>query len=76
MQSSGAEYLDELHLQYMHKYKDLPEALESLAKGQSNAVVNSVWCVAVLRRQALRQSSRDTARSACARLHGDCAAGA
>jgi polar amino acid transport system substrate-binding protein len=40
-QSSGAEYLDELHLQYM-KYKDLPEALDSLAKGQSNAVVNSV----------------------------------
>jgi polar amino acid transport system substrate-binding protein len=40
-QSSGAEYLDELHLQYA-KYKDLPEALESLAKGQSNAVVNSV----------------------------------
>jgi ABC-type amino acid transport substrate-binding protein len=39
--SSGAEYLDELHLQYM-KCKDLPEALDSLAKGQSNAVVNSV----------------------------------
>jgi polar amino acid transport system substrate-binding protein len=39
--SSGAEYLDELHLQYM-KYKDLPEALDSLAKGQSTAVVNSV----------------------------------
>lgn len=40
-QSSGAEYLDELHLPYA-KYKDLPEALESLAKGQSNAVINSV----------------------------------
>ena len=40
-QSSGAEYLDELHLQYM-KYKDLPEALNSLVNGQSNAVVNSV----------------------------------
>ena len=39
--SSGAEYLDELHLPYL-KYKDLPEALDSLAKGQSNAVVNSV----------------------------------
>ena len=39
--SSGAEYLDELHLQYT-KYKDLPEALDSLATGQSNAVVNSV----------------------------------
>jgi polar amino acid transport system substrate-binding protein len=40
-QSSGAEYLDELHLQYA-KYKDLPEALDSLANGRSNAVVNSV----------------------------------
>jgi polar amino acid transport system substrate-binding protein len=40
-QSSGAEYLDELHLQYV-KFKDLPEALDSLAAGQSNAVVNSV----------------------------------
>jgi polar amino acid transport system substrate-binding protein len=40
-QSSGAEYLDELHLQYT-KYKDLPEALDSLATGQSGAVVNSV----------------------------------
>ncbi len=40
-QSSGAEYLDELHLQYA-KYKDLPEALDSLANGHSNAVVNSV----------------------------------
>jgi ABC-type amino acid transport substrate-binding protein len=40
-QSSGAEYLDKLHLQYA-KFKDLPEALDSLAKGQSNAVVNSV----------------------------------
>jgi polar amino acid transport system substrate-binding protein len=37
----GAEYLDELHLQYM-KCKDLPEALDSLADGQSSAVVNSV----------------------------------
>jgi ABC-type amino acid transport substrate-binding protein len=39
--SSGAEYLDELHLQYV-KYKDLPEALDSLASGRSSAVVNSV----------------------------------
>jgi len=39
--SSGAEYLDELHLQYA-KYTDLPEALDSLANGKSNAVVNSV----------------------------------
>jgi len=39
--SSGAEYLDELHLQYA-KYKDLPEALDSVNSGKSNAVVNSV----------------------------------
>jgi polar amino acid transport system substrate-binding protein len=40
-QSSGAEYLDQLHLQYT-RYKDLPAALDSLMDGQSNAVVNSV----------------------------------
>jgi ABC-type amino acid transport substrate-binding protein len=40
-QSSGAEYLDELHLRYA-KFKDLPEALDALASGQTNAVVNSV----------------------------------
>ena len=45
--SSGAEYLDELHLQYV-KYKDLPEALDSLAHGQSNAVVNSVGALQYL----------------------------
>jgi polar amino acid transport system substrate-binding protein len=39
--SSGAEYLDGLHLQYV-KYRDLPDALDSLASGKSNAVVNSV----------------------------------
>jgi ABC-type amino acid transport substrate-binding protein len=40
-QSSGAEYLDELHLQYV-KYKDLPTALDALVNGNANAVVNSV----------------------------------
>jgi polar amino acid transport system substrate-binding protein len=40
-QSSGAEYLDQLHLQYA-KFKDLPEALDSLVSGPSTAVVNSV----------------------------------
>jgi polar amino acid transport system substrate-binding protein len=40
-QSSGAEYLDQLHLQYT-KFKNLPEALDSVAKGQSDAVVNSI----------------------------------
>src|SRR5262249_42037981 len=36
--SSGAEYLDELHLQYV-KYKDLPTALDALVNGSANAVV-------------------------------------
>src|ERR1700723_360548 len=40
-QSSGAEYLDQLHLQHT-KFKNLPEALDSVAKGQSDAVVNSI----------------------------------
>jgi polar amino acid transport system substrate-binding protein len=40
-QSSGAEYLDQLHLPYA-KFKDLPEALDSLANGPSTAVVNSI----------------------------------
>jgi polar amino acid transport system substrate-binding protein len=40
-QSSGAEYLDQLHLPYA-KHKDLPEALESLASGHANVVVNSI----------------------------------
>jgi polar amino acid transport system substrate-binding protein len=40
-QSSGAEYLDQHHLQYM-KFNNLPDALDSLAEGKSDAVVNSV----------------------------------
>jgi polar amino acid transport system substrate-binding protein len=40
-QSSGAEYLDQLHLQYA-KFKNLPDALDSLANGKSDAVVNSI----------------------------------
>jgi ABC-type amino acid transport substrate-binding protein len=39
--SSGAEYLDSQHLAYT-KYANLQEALASLAKGDSDAVVNSV----------------------------------
>jgi ABC-type amino acid transport substrate-binding protein len=39
--SSGAEYLDGLHLQY-EKLPNLQQALDSLAHGQSDAVVNSV----------------------------------
>jgi ABC-type amino acid transport substrate-binding protein len=39
--SSGAEYLDALHLPYA-KFQNLQEALDSLADGQSDAVVNSV----------------------------------
>lgn len=39
-ESSGAEYLDRLHLKY-EKFDSLVEALSSLADGRSNAVVNS-----------------------------------
>jgi ABC-type amino acid transport substrate-binding protein len=39
--SSGAEYLDGLHLAYA-KFPNLQEALDSLADGRSDAVVNSV----------------------------------
>jgi polar amino acid transport system substrate-binding protein len=39
--SSGAEYLDEQHLRYA-KYTNLKDALASLARGESDAVVNSV----------------------------------
>jgi len=39
--SSGAEYLDEQHLQYT-KYANLKDALASLVRGKSDAVVNSV----------------------------------
>jgi polar amino acid transport system substrate-binding protein len=39
--SSGAEYLDEQRLPYT-KFNNLPEALDSLSKGEAGAVVNSV----------------------------------
>jgi ABC-type amino acid transport substrate-binding protein len=39
--SSGAEYLDSQHLPYT-EYANLEEALDSLANGRSDAVVNSV----------------------------------
>jgi ABC-type amino acid transport substrate-binding protein len=39
--SSGAEYLDEQHLHYT-KYANLKDALASLVRGRSDAVVNSV----------------------------------
>jgi polar amino acid transport system substrate-binding protein len=39
--SSGAEYLDERHLHYT-KYANLKDALASLVRGKSDAVVNSV----------------------------------
>ncbi len=47
--SSGAEYVDSLHLPYTH-YPDIPQALIALDAGQIDAVVNSVgalrWFVA------------------------------
>jgi polar amino acid transport system substrate-binding protein len=45
--SSGAEYLDGLHLKY-EQYDNLAEALSSLANGRSNAVVNSVGALRYL----------------------------
>ena len=39
--SSGAEYLDERHLQY-EPFEDLAGALTALAAGRADAVVNSV----------------------------------
>jgi polar amino acid transport system substrate-binding protein len=45
--SSGAEYLDDHHLQYM-KFKNLPDALDALASGKSDAVVNSVGALQYL----------------------------
>jgi len=46
-QSSGAEYLDGLHLKY-EKYDNLTEALTALANGRSNAVVNNVGALQYL----------------------------
>lgn len=46
-QSSGAEYLDQHRLQYM-KFKNLPDALDSLASGKSDAVVNSIGALQYL----------------------------
>jgi polar amino acid transport system substrate-binding protein len=46
-QSSGAEYLDAHHLPYM-KFNSLPDALDSLAGGTSDAVVNSVGALQYL----------------------------
>jgi len=46
-QSSGAEYLDEHRLAYA-KFNNLPDALDSLANGKSDAVVNSVGALQYL----------------------------
>ena len=46
-QSSGAEYLDQHHLQYV-KFNNLPDALNSLVRGTSDAVVNSVGALQYL----------------------------
>jgi polar amino acid transport system substrate-binding protein len=46
-QSSGAEYLDEHRLAYT-KFNNLPDALDSLADGKSDAVVNSVGALQYL----------------------------
>ena len=46
-QSSGAEYLDQHRLQYV-KFNNLPDALDALAAGKSDAVVNSVGALQYL----------------------------
>jgi polar amino acid transport system substrate-binding protein len=46
-QSSGAEYLDQHGLQYV-KFTSLPDALDSLADGKADAVVNSVGALQYL----------------------------
>jgi polar amino acid transport system substrate-binding protein len=46
-QSSGAEYLDQHGLQYQ-KFNSLPDALDALASGKSDAVVNSVGALQYL----------------------------
>jgi polar amino acid transport system substrate-binding protein len=46
-QSSGAEYLDERGLRYM-RFNNLTDALDSLAEGKSDAVVNSVGALQYL----------------------------
>ena len=46
-QSSGAEYLEAHALQYM-KFNNLPDALDSLAAGKFDAVVNSVGALQYL----------------------------
>jgi ABC-type amino acid transport substrate-binding protein len=45
--SSGAEYLDGQHMRYT-RYADLPAALEALASGRSDAVVNRVGALQYL----------------------------
>ncbi len=45
--SSGAEYLDERHMQYAH-FDDLPGALTALAAGRADAVVNNVGALQYL----------------------------
>jgi polar amino acid transport system substrate-binding protein len=56
-QSSGAEYLDRLHLKY-EKFDDLVEALSSLANGRSNAVVNSEGTLRYLVDRRFRENIR------------------
>jgi polar amino acid transport system substrate-binding protein len=53
--SSGAEYLEKLRLPYT-KYKDLPEALDSLTDRRSDAVVNSVGALQYLISDRYRNS--------------------
>jgi polar amino acid transport system substrate-binding protein len=72
-QSSGAEYLDRLHLKY-EKYDNLAEALSSLVDGRSNAVVNQRGRAALFGRKALCGAYSRAAHSSRTSLYGDRAA--
>jgi ABC-type amino acid transport substrate-binding protein len=67
--SSGAEYLDEQHLHYT-KYANLKDALASLVRGNSDAVVNSVGALEYAISTYLLRGHPDAERRTRPRLHG------
>jgi polar amino acid transport system substrate-binding protein len=69
-QSSGAEYLDEHHLEYT-KFKNLPDALDALAAGKSDTVVNSVGALQYLISKRYASSVEMPKGGAFAVLYGD-----
>jgi hypothetical protein len=69
-QSSGAEYLDQHHLQYM-KFNNLPDALDSLAGGTSECGGQQRGRVAISDFKTLRGHRGNAARPAGAGLYGN-----